>query len=266
MWGGTPACTGLVVPHGGVCTAVCAAGYHPSPPSLGCFAGALSPPTFTCVGQPCDVRRREGLEAARGRAALRPDVAARLSAALVPAKLAASVVAAAAGSDGGDGGDGGGRPTEALLRTRSWRRRADVASLVLCGNRGVGKSYAAAWAVGQGPRRAPARGEALALWVQSDETCNLEDRDPLLPRLRRCGLLVFDDLGCGDVHPERLRRRTESIVCPRIDRGLDTIVTTNMGTAELRSALTERLLDRLRAGLVEGLPCTRSLRTDREGP
>ena len=166
----------------------------------------------------------------------------------VPAELAQAVM-------------GGRRRTEALEQAETWVRSART-SLVFCGARGVGKSYAAAWIVTV-PDRARVRG-VRAMWMQAAELVAMDSWDRRLPVVRRCGLLVIDELGAGDSRSDRVRERLDSVWCVRSDRGLDTVATTNSTVEELREVLDERLRDRLRLhGQVDGLDEVVSLRSGR---
>lgn len=210
-------------------------------------------------GVPCVGREafavQEAQRSAREAEAERQRRTARLLAqADVPNHLAERVVTLGAAA----------RQTEALLSFQEWRE-SDALSLILCGARGVGKSFAAGRAVELGPRRRVV-GER-ALWVLGAELGNLGPNDSQLHRLRRCGLLVIDDLGGGDVLPARMRERLDSVWAVRVDRGLDTLATTNLAAPEVQGLLDERLRDRLRAplGRVDGLKERTSLRSGREG-
>lgn len=155
--------------------------------------------------------------------------------------------------------------TEPLAKARAWRA-AGERSLVLLGARGVGKSGAAAWAIGQGPARATP-GYPPAVWVMASELAAFDlYGESRLDGLRRCGLLVVDEFGGGEVgDPTRFRARVAGLMCVRHDRALDTIITSNMSVDEFRDAIDTRVVDRIRSsGTVYSCKATTSLRTGRD--
>lgn len=157
------------------------------------------------------------------------------------------------------------REDEALQVTRSWWSRK-LATLILVGARGIGKSLAAAWAVSEGPHHRPA-GRADARWWVASELSGLDFYgEARLEEAHRCGLLVVDDVGMGELgEARRFWTRLETALNVRHDRALQTIVTCNMSIDEFRSVCDERVRDRIKAsGLVHSCITTRSLRTGRE--
>lgn len=153
---------------------------------------------------------------------------------------------------------------EPLQAVRRWHAAPGRPLLVLVGARGIGKSLAAAWAVAQGPRRG-----GRALWVQATELAAMEfygEAGQRLEAVRRCGLLVVDEVGAGEVgRPESWGPRIESVLCSRHDRDLDTLVTSNMSKEEFVRSHDERVLDRLRPGSGGTLYSCNALTSARSG-
>lgn len=207
-------------------------------------------PKAPCPGRADAARRRRHAQQSAAVDLARRQLLADLAEADVPDELVTALT-------------GEVKDTEALAQVRAWRE-SDRTSLLLCGARGVGKSFAAAWALARGPRRPGGPGSPRAVWLHAAELAALDSGDKRLLQLRRCGVLVVDELGCGDTRPERLRERLDSVWSVRLDRGLDTLVTSNLSIAEASQLLDERLRDRLRRhGQADGLEDTKSLRSGR---
>lgn len=157
-------------------------------------------------------------------------------------------------------------PHEPLQEVRRFMGSEELA-LVLVGARGVGKSLAAGWAVGVGPRRRAPDGPE-GLWIHGSELAALDFYgEGRLERINRAGILVVDDLGAGERgNPSRFRDRMETLWCLRFDRGLQTIATANMSCEEFVAQTDERVLDRLRGrGCLYSCNSTLSHRSGREG-
>ena len=154
------------------------------------------------------------------------------------------------------------RETSALKAAREWMLNFDAWCLVLIGGTGCGKSVAAGWAAHQKLMR-----NYGVQWVD----CAAQAERPMYgteAELRRfqcrtAPVLVLDDLG---TRAQVARREgpwlawLEDIVGSRANDSKKTIITTNLGTGELRQWLGERLVDRLRTGIIHS-SAEKSMRT-----
>jgi hypothetical protein len=143
-----------------------------------------------------------------------------------------------------------------MRETPSWKVARDwmldtAWSLLLIGNTGCGKSVAAGWAAHQKLMR-----NFGVRWVDCPQQCErpMYGTEAELQRFhcRTTQVLVIDDLGGG-----RRERASEpwlawldDVLGSRANDGRKTIVTTNRTPDELKAWLGERLVDRLRAGMV----------------
>lgn len=124
-----------------------------------------------------------------------------------------------------------------------------VRNVVLAGSVGTGKTRAA-YAVG---RLAVASGLWVEAWTLHDLMRALlpsgEDPDLMEARAKGCDLFVLDDLGATRVS-DFAKDALTSIVDARVSNHHKTLVTTNVTETELRAVWEDRLMDRLRDGLV----------------
>jgi DNA replication protein DnaC len=133
--------------------------------------------------------------------------------------------------------------THALSAVRRWvqhafgedaRRREDTPRfLVLFGDRGLGKTVAAAWAAANEVARFISAGELLRLFTSRNDQDVLEMRQVYGARL-----LIVDDLGY-----ERLSEEAQEMVHELVDRRQNrrfTLITTNLTEAQLRARYGER--------------------------
>lgn len=133
---------------------------------------------------------------------------------------------------------------DAVVETRRWLATGTQTWLVLVGGKGTGKSVAATWAV----REACKRGDS-AFFRRASEVARLSTFDAgadELTRLRKCALLVVDDLGTENLtaHAQGLFFEIFDV---RHENHLRTIITSNVGRQQLKERLGERLTDRLKS-------------------
>lgn len=120
----------------------------------------------------------------------------------------------------------------------SWLGYPDCRCLFIIGDVGTGKSTAAAWAV--------ACTQDNSLWLAARTVDDLERWKPVSSLAYSVGLLVIDDLGTERDSESRWGAETlGSLLVDRIDRGMRTIVTTNLSG----HAIVKRYGDRLRSRL-----------------
>jgi DNA replication protein DnaC len=128
--------------------------------------------------------------------------------------------------------------TDAMLTARDWQA-TEERILVLGGDRGVGKTTAAAWLACQvhGARFLDAT-RLMRVDTYSDESMN---------PLERCPLLVLDDLGTeyADVKG-KLSSLVDGLVNTRYAGLRRTVVTTNLNASQFKLRYGERIADRIR--------------------
>lgn len=154
--------------------------------------------------------------------------------------------------------------TKALEAALGWwaslRDRRDV--LVLSGDRGRGKSYAAAQIMAQ------SKPGSFAWWMNARSLADVlhtrEQRKSatVLERVRTCRVLVLDDLGWE--HADKsgyVLSAFIGLLDDRIQDELRTVVTTNLNEAKFRSRYGEAMHDRIRGyGVWCDVPEGRSMR------
>lgn len=156
------------------------------------------------------------------------------------------------------------KPTEALALVQRWLPDESLTWLVMCGDKGIGKTVAATWAV----REVCARGKSGAV-KRATEVAKLSQFDAgkaELDWLKRVDLLVVDDFGT-----ELLNDYARSVWSELLDYRHEfygrTIITSNLfwlpkgDKPGLSDRLGERIVDRVhQAGRVQQLQAERSLR------
>lgn len=109
---------------------------------------------------------------------------------------------------------------------------------ILFGGIGAGKSTAAAWIV--------AGEKDNALWLPARTVDDLERWKAVSHRAYSTGLLVIDDLGTERASESNWASDTlGSLWTDRLDRGMRTVVTTNLAPADLGKRYGQRLTSRL---------------------
>lgn len=124
-----------------------------------------------------------------------------------------------------------------------------VRNIVLVGSPGVGKTHLA-FALG---RIAVAEGAWVEAWSLHDlmlaSLPSAPDPGLMEKRAKGCAVFLLDDLGAGRTSDFAVDHLT-SIIDARVANRRTTIVTTNSSEPVLRSVWGDRLMDRLRHGLV----------------
>lgn len=145
--------------------------------------------------------------------------------------------------------------TDALRGVRGWLEGSER-WCILVGPVGTGKSVAARWAVDRvvetgrwGLMTTAARVGRLSTWEDAGE----------LDRLERADLLVVDDVG-AEADNGHARVTLRSLLDARHDRGLRTIMTTNLVGGHLSKWLGERITDRIKASFVRVVTSGASMR------
>ena len=141
------------------------------------------------------------------------------------------------------------RETEALAATRRWLGQREKSWLILCGEKGTGKSVAATWAL-----RECIRNGGHGAFRRVSEVCRMsafEEGARDFEALKRADLLVLDDWGtesAGDYARERLHELCDV----RHEEYARTIITSNLrwhpGKGDpqgLKGRIGERLADRI---------------------
>lgn len=156
------------------------------------------------------------------------------------------------------------KPTEALTLVQRWLPDESLTWLVMCGDKGVGKTVAATWAV----RELCARGRSGAV-KRATEVAKLSQFDAgkaELDWLKRVDLLVVDDFGT-ELLNDYARAVWHELLDYRHEFYGRTIITSNLhwltkgDKPGLADRLGERLVDRVQqAGRVQQLQAERSLR------
>ena len=132
-------------------------------------------------------------------------------------------------------------PTEtlAMLAVRRMLADRDSALLVLSGNAGCGKTFAAAWAVANHP------GHAYWLVAPTLARPPVEGTSDPVDRACEVDLLALDDLGIEHSPGGYALSRIQAILESReLDR-LKTIISTNLTTPEFLARYGERLASRI---------------------
>lgn len=132
--------------------------------------------------------------------------------------------------------------TQHHATVRFWLESGSL-HLVLAGSVGTGKTYAA-YAVGN---QALAKGRWVEAWVVGDLLAALRPGSSdlgALGRARSCQVLILDDLPAkaSDWEAEQLTL----ILDARLREGLQTVVTTNITSAQITETWGGRFMDRLR--------------------
>lgn len=152
--------------------------------------------------------------------------------------------------------------THALVQARAFVA-SDAWSLTLIGDTGVGKTFAAQWALGElkrewraqyeGDRRPVPYHNAPRLVVATELGRKLFEREgerPFVDVVRDCGVLVLDDLGIEHIGQQgAFFAVADEIVNHRHRLSMRTIVTTNLASEQLMERYGERIYDRLRDGM-----------------
>jgi DNA replication protein DnaC len=151
--------------------------------------------------------------------------------------------------------------TEAMALTARWLADHSRTWLVMCGNTGIGKSVAAAWAALQ-----VAKGGGSIARTRASELASLSQFDAgaaEMARFKRVDLLVVDDFGT-ELLNDFARARIFELFDERHETYGRTIITSNLSwlpttrngetTPGLEQRLGARLVDRIRqAGTVQQL-------------
>ena len=96
-------------------------------------------------------------------------------------------------------------------------------------------------------------GNGLYIWGKSTGSGNPDpDFEQVLDMLKKCKLLIIDDIGAERV-TEWVRERLVSIINTRVGAGLSTIYTSNLSPEELKEGLGDRISSRVlgSSGVVE---------------
>ncbi len=167
--------------------------------------------------------------------------------------------------------------TQALLAVERWKETAKTTpllSLTLTGDPQVGKSLALAYGLSTrtrtvktqygGPQTEYMKSRGMEaepwitwtkwdlgfLWLKASTLSSMDrfDRDAQakLREYESVPMLVLDELGGGNIAPDaETQKRIDNLICKRDDAGLQTWLTTNYRTSELRSKLGDRVFERL---------------------
>lgn len=147
----------------------------------------------------------------------------------------------------------GARDTEPLLRVKEWASDPDPAqwAMVLCSTKGNGKSIAAGWWLGNSKAGAGSHGDKplRRWWTPADLSLLDWYRGEFKAVAEMDGPLVIDDLGSEFSDGKGFfRQQFAALIDARYREYLPTLITTNLGRAELRDRYDERVADRLREG------------------
>jgi DNA replication protein DnaC len=151
-----------------------------------------------------------------------------------------------------------GVPLEAIENLRSpWNTRAREAAaefctaphaqdrfLLLAGNRGVGKTVAAAWLL----RQQLLDGHPGCLWVPATDFTSMSAYDGKVERLERVALLVVDDIGRES--KGFARDLLSGVLLRRYEEMRRTVLTTNAAPSEMQTLYGQATWDRIRTGMV----------------
>ena len=131
-----------------------------------------------------------------------------------------------------------------LLVARQWLT-SDAWALTLCGSKGNGKTFAAAWAALRSAWRP-------VVWLHSPTACARPLYGPQaqsdMDRAQRAPLFVLDEFG-AELASAPWMTMLEAVLGVRYARGLKTIVTSNLGMDKFKERMGERLADRLKEGM-----------------
>lgn len=126
---------------------------------------------------------------------------------------------------------------QAAYMADRWIAADQCKLFVLYGGVGVGKSFAAAWALA---------GIGNGLWLSARTVDNLEAWKEIQHRAHSVPLLVVDDLGTERQSESQWgTEQLASLLTGRLDAGLRTIVTTNLDGASVAKRYGDRLRSRL---------------------
>lgn len=132
-----------------------------------------------------------------------------------------------------------------MVAARLWLE-SDEWCLALYGTKGNGKTFAAARVVLESPLRP-------VLWLHSPTACAKPLYGPEaqanMERAQRAPLFVLDEFGAELVSAPYLTW-LEAVLGVRYARKLRTVITSNLGEADFKTRLGERLTDRVREGRV----------------
>lgn len=157
------------------------------------------------------------------------------------------------------------QPSEALSVVQRWLPDASLTWLVLCGDKGTGKSVAATWAV-----REAIRSGGTAAFLRASELAKLSGFDAgaaELEHLKRVHLLVLDDVGT-ELLTDHARAQLHELADHRHENYARTILTSNLRwKGALETRLGERIADRVaQAGRIVQIAPERSLRRPGKPP
>lgn len=138
------------------------------------------------------------------------------------------------------------KPGDSIRGVNRWNQEG---FLLLYGDHGTGKSFAAAYALYLLARKAllanwkypTAWGAFNALWVSAYRATT---KDDVFEVARTAPVLVLDDLG-GEENTNRARARIAEIVSERYNHRKLTIITTNEDALKLEGAYGKRMADRI---------------------
>lgn len=154
-----------------------------------------------------------------------------------------------------------GVPQEAIVNLRApWKTRAREAAeafasaphaqdrfLLLAGDKGLGKSVAAAWLL----RQQLQDGQPGCFWVPATAFTSMSAYEGEPERLERVAFLVLDDLGR---EPKGFARDLLSgVLMRRYEQLRRTVLTTNAPADEVQALYGPALWDRIRTGMVVSL-------------
>lgn len=131
--------------------------------------------------------------------------------------------------------------TEPLAKVRRWWESGERGLLVLVGDVGTGKGYAAArWVLDR-------RKRGLAThWLAAEVlgAMDFKRRDAALARALDAPALVLDDIGSGATQGEHLQAQLTGVIKTGIDELQSMIVISNGSQDEMRAWLGPRIVDR----------------------
>lgn len=136
----------------------------------------------------------------------------------------------------------GSKRTDCLKKALEWKEGA----LILSGPPGCGKTYALACVARQIQESGEATPQvwdaaALANHLKFSE---IEDRLPLIRRLKKCSVLIVDDMG-AEAKSEFISSAWDEIMNARYSNGLRFLAATNLAWTDFKARYSARILDRL---------------------
>jgi DNA replication protein DnaC len=143
------------------------------------------------------------------------------------------------------------RETPAIAHARRFLAldRRDKWALVLGGDKGQGKSVAAAWWLSQVARDVKLSPAAFRRWWSVNDLQRLGNWAPELEQLWSVQTLVIDDLGAEFSDAKgNWASMLYGLVEKRSANYLRTLITTNLGGPDMRARYDERIVDRLASG------------------